>query len=166
VGSSDDPNTCTPTFLPEAVVRLVDLGPRVRPTEAGPLILSSSELDHLTSSDAGRRGAAPDRTRSSSPGSAGKATAQPFGGGAIARWEAVATWGASNGSSGRRGVQVIDSAAGMWLVEPLGLGLMASPTTPSVLWRLLTALLPSDDELGRAADTSKRRPGEPPLDGV
>jgi hypothetical protein len=150
-----------PAFLPEAIARLVGLGPRHRSVDAGPILLSPALLDDLTSPDAARRDTALNPVRSSAPHSMGQVTAQALGGRVIARWEAVATWEASRGSSGRRGIHVIDTTAGLWLVEPLSVDLLASPTTPSVVWRLLTTLLPRDDELGYSP--GGRRPARPML---
>jgi hypothetical protein len=44
---------------------------------------------------------------------------------------------------------VLDSDAGLWLVVGDGATVDLWPTTPTVVLRLLCALLPTDQELGR-----------------
>lgn len=64
------------------------------------------------------------------------------------RWTATATWSRPDGPSGRQ-VDVLDhSPVGLWLLEPAADRTVAWPTTPTMVWRALCTLLPSDDELG------------------
>jgi hypothetical protein len=154
-----------PTFLPEAVARLVGLGPRPRLTDVVPVLLSPTVLDDLTDPDPERRAAASDWLRSTAPGATEQTAAEALGTRILSRWEAVVTWDAQRRRSpGRRGLHVIDTPAGLWLVEPVGSNLLASPTTPSVVWRLLTTLLPRDDELD--FPSGGRQAERPTLDGV
>lgn len=136
-----------PSFLPEAVARLVGLGPRPRVLDAAPMRLTAATVDELTSGDPARRAAARGRLLDAASVEGERATAEALGAGTRRRWEAVITWDPAPGAAGKRAVHVIDTTAGLWLLDPAGEGLLAAPTTPTGIWRLLTILLPRDREL-------------------
>lgn len=126
-----------PTFLPAMLVRVVGLGPRPRLTGAAPVPASPELVDQLTDPDPARRAAA-------TAGLAG-----PAGSMEVRRdWSAQASWSPAAESSGVRAVRVLDTAAGMWLVEAHQDRVMLFPTTPTAVWRALVGLLPTDPELG------------------
>lgn len=138
-----------PSFLPEALARLVGLGPGPRLEGAAPVRLTVRTINQLTGSDPRARSAAAEQLRRAAAGTDQQATAQALGGGVRCRWEAVVTWPAAAGVAGRRALHVLDTPAGPWLLEPAGAGLLAWPTTPTTVWRALTTLLPRDHELLR-----------------
>jgi hypothetical protein len=135
-----------PGFVPEQLARVVGLGPRPRAPAAGPLELETRLLDELTAADPGRRTGALRRVLDTSPEAAG-ALARTLATGFQARWEAVMRWLPAPRSAGQRAVQVIDTATGLWAVEPGCAGLAVWPTTPTAVWRRFVTLLPRDDEL-------------------
>jgi len=140
---------CHPVFLPEAIARITALGPRPRTPRLVPLRLQQAEIDGLTSPDRevrtsareelARVGLSPD-----AHDAVCSITAAP-----ASRWELVVRWDPAPRSAGRRGLHVIDSAAGLWLLEPVGPELVAWPVTPTTVWRLLISSLPQDEELRR-----------------
>jgi hypothetical protein len=143
-----------PSFLPEAVARVVGLGPRPRLTGTVPVLLDVPTMDALAGPDHERRAAATDQLLATATRAEEQATARALGGGILCRWEAVMTWDPARDSQGRQAMHVVDTPSGMWLLEPAGDRLLASPTTPTVVWRLLIGLLPRDRELD-----PRHRPG-------
>jgi hypothetical protein len=135
-----------PGFVPEQLARVVGLGPRPRVPAAGRLELGTGLLDELTAADPGRRTDALRRVLDGRPEAAG-AVARALAAGFQARWEAVMRWLPAPGSAGQRAVQVIDTATGLWEMEPGGTGVAVWPTTPTAVWRRFVTLLPRDGEL-------------------
>lgn len=138
-----------PSFLPEALARLVGLGPGPRLEGAVPVRLTVQTVNQLTGSDPQARSTAAEHLRRAAADTDQQATAQSLGSGVRRRWEAVVTWPPAAGAAGRRALHVLDTPAGLWLLEPAGAGLLAWPTTPTTAWRALTTLLPQDGELAR-----------------
>lgn len=74
-------------------------------------------------------------------------------GGVRARWRAGVWWNSHQESPEARSLEVIDSEAGLFLVSHLPRGdrryrrVLLRPITPSQVWRLLCALLPSPQEV-------------------
>lgn len=150
-----------PSFVPEAVARLAALGPRPRSdgSARSPVVLDPAALDDMTGPNAELRSKAARRLLLAASGSAprGKGTqpdVQAVDGGILRRWEAIMTWDPAHDSRGRRAMHVIDTPVGMWLLEPARDRLLASPVTPTAVWRLLVGLLPHDRELH-----ARHRPG-------
>jgi hypothetical protein len=137
-----------PSFMPERLARIVGLGPRPRAPAARPVELGTELLDELTASDPGRRAGALQRLVNSGPEDA-QALARALTSGFRSRWEVVVRWLPAPGSTGQRAMHVIDTETTLWAVEPGGTGLVAWPTTPTAVWRLLVTLLPRDEELAR-----------------
>ena len=106
-------------FLPAALARVNELGPRPRAEAAERRRLTAGEL------------------------------AQELAGRADLRrhWRVDARWPAAEGSPGVRHVEVLDTEGGLWLVVPDGDDVELWPTTPTTVWRLLSGLLPRDEEL-------------------
>ena len=99
--------------LPDAVSRLVDLGPRPRPAEAEPVSLS--EL---------------------------------LAGGIRRRWTLERTdLQADDGTLGGS-IEVVDTEAGLWVVEQGDDGL-ASPSNPTAVWRAMISLVRPSGGVGR-----------------
>jgi hypothetical protein len=135
-----------PGFVPDQLARVVGLGPRPRAPAAERLELGPALLDELTAADPGRRTGALRRLLDGHPGTAGP-VARALTTGLRARWEVVMRWLPAPGSAGQRAVQVIDTATGLWEVEPGGTGFAVWPTTPTAVWRRFVTLLPRDSEL-------------------
>ena len=127
-----------PDFVPEALARLNDVGPRPRPEGAGRLRVS---VAGLAAALATRDAAAAELT---GPDDDALRTIL-----AALRdhWRVEARWAAAEGSPGVRVVEVLDTDAGMWLVVPDGEHVELWPSTPTTVFRQLCALLPRDAEL-------------------
>lgn len=123
-----------PTFLPVMLARVVGLGPRPR-LGGEPRQATVDQLDQLTDPDPASRSTA--AARLSAPGLAELRS----------DWQLQAAWQPAEGSSGIRAFRVLDTPAGLWLVEPHEHRPMLFPTTPSAVWRRLVRLLPTDAEL-------------------
>lgn len=113
-------------FLPAALARMNELGPRPRPARSERLVRTSGELAELLAGPARDRRFA--RLRE--------------------HWRVDAGWEPAEGSAGRRGVEVVDTDDGLWLVVPDAPTVELWTVTPTTVWRLLAALLPRDEELG------------------
>jgi hypothetical protein len=122
-------------FAPEALSRLVDLGPRPRPDAPVRLRLAPGDLAALlaTGERPGRLG------RDAAEGAALDAIAA----GPTAHWRIVARFGERRG----RGIEVLDTPGGLWLVRPDGEEVELWPATPTTVFTALVELLPDDDEL-------------------
>ena len=131
-----------PMFLPAAIARIVRLGPRPRIPAAEPLQVRPELLDRLTSHHSGVR---EDAARELPPG----ATAAALASGLRLDWSVRASWTGLRDSLGGRTLRVLDTVAGLWLVEPGGGAMVVWPTTPTAVWRALVLLLPRDVELSR-----------------
>ncbi len=100
--------------LPDAVSRLVDLGPRPRPAEAEPVSLSKLLAD-----------------------------------GACRHWTLERTdLQADDGTLGGS-IEVVDTEAGLWVVEQGDDGLVASPSNPTAVWRAMISLVRPSGGVGR-----------------
>jgi len=146
-----------PDFLPEAVARITRLGPRRGPAAVVPLRLRLPEIEELTSPDPADRAAAVERLAAAGLSENACNGARSLATGLVGRWELMLRWTPAPGSAGRRGIHVIDSDAGLWLLEPAGSDLLAWPVTATAIWRLLIRSLPGDDELGSGAAGPRRR---------
>jgi hypothetical protein len=124
-------------FLPAALARMNELGPRPRIEPAVRLRFDVSELLELLA----RR-----RDTRHRPEPEGAAVA-PLLSGLREHWRAEARWPSAPDSPGRRVVEVIDTEAGLWLVVPDEPTVELWPTTPTDVWMQLAGLLPRDEEL-------------------
>ena len=124
-------------FLPAALARMNELGPRPRIEPAVRLRFDVSELLELL---ARRR----DTRHRPEPEGAAVATLLS---GLREHWRAEARWPPARDSPGRRVVEVIDTEAGLWLVVPDEPTVELWPTTPTDVWMQLAGLLPRDEEL-------------------
>jgi hypothetical protein len=130
-----------PTFLPVALVNLVGLGPRPRLPDPSPALLAPPVLDELLDRDgAGREQAARRLAAAARIEDSSWLRALVTGGRRM--WGADARWG-----SGSRGLQVLDTAVGIWLIEGTNDGVALRPTTPTEVWRRLVGLLPRQTEV-------------------
>jgi hypothetical protein len=125
-------------FVPEALARLNDVGPRPRFEPAIALSLTPSALAQLLAGGPRPAGATAEEERALA---------------SIARtrrehWRVTARWTAGEDAIGERGVEVLDTDDGVWLVTPGEDAVELLPSTPSTVFLLLTALLPDDGELG------------------
>ena len=124
-------------FLPAALARMNELGPRPRVERAVRLRFEVPELLELLA----RRRDSRDR-----PEPDASAVAALLAG-LREHWRAEARWPPAQGSAGRRVVEVIDTEAGLWLVVPDEPTVELWPTTPTDVWRQLAGILPRDEEL-------------------
>lgn len=135
-----------PSLLPEALARLVDLGPRPRAIRAEPLRLGVGGLDRLLEDGAEAAGAVLGASASTGTLNAASSLAA----GLRRRWRLSAAWELDGGERAGAAVEAVDTDAGIWLLEGEGDGLIAWPVTPSLIWRLIVRLV-----MRRAADGSR-----------
>jgi hypothetical protein len=124
-------------FLPAALARMNELGPRPRIEPAVRLRFEVPELLELLA-----RG----RDARSRPEPDASAVATLLAG-LREHWRAEARWPPAPDSPGRRVVEVIDTEAGLWLVVPDEPTVELWPATPTGVWTLLAGILPRDEEL-------------------
>jgi hypothetical protein len=126
-----------PTFLPVALVNLVGLGPRPRLPAPGPARLAPPVLDELLDRDAtGREPAA--RLLAAAAGIDDPSWVRALVTGGRRMWGADARWAA-----GSRGLQVLDTAVGIWLIDSGSAEMALRPSTPTEVWKRLVGLLPA-----------------------
>ena len=127
-------------FVPDALARLNDLGPRAGREAAPRLRLAAGELAELLAGGQGPPGwrlAGEER----------RVAAQGLVDGLREHWRVEARWRPSPSSPGVRSLEVVDTDGGLWRVVPDGADVELWPASPTEAWRELTALLPRDDEL-------------------
>lgn len=129
-----------PSLLPEALARLVDLGPSPRAIRAEPLRAGESDLDRLLEGEPG--GAAPGASPSCDAFGASSPASGPR-----RRWRLSTRWSLDDGRSGGAALEAIHTDDGIWLLEGEGDRLMAWPVTATTVWRLIVRLV-----MRRAAD--------------
>ncbi len=142
--------TVHPTFLPAGLWRVLGMGPRPR-TDAEPVQVPVHLFERMLGNDLELREAAVDRLLSGGGVDANHPVLRALAGTDWTRWNAAVEWEAPQGRRGRRALTVLDTAAGVWLIEDAGPHGVVWPSTPTVVWRALTLLLPGDDELNRSA---------------
>jgi hypothetical protein len=123
-------------FVPDALARINDVAPRPRVEPAVRIRLSVPDLATVLA------------TRDP----AGAATDEPEALAALLEslrehWRAEARWSPAEGSPGLRSLEVLDTAAGLWLVIPDDPSVELWPTTPTAVFRALCGLLPFDHEV-------------------
>jgi hypothetical protein len=125
-------------FLPDALARVNDLGPRPRIEPARTIAIAPGDLATAiaTRSAAGAGLAEEDRELL-------QATLDVL----REHWRVEARWEPSPESPGVRVVEVVDTDAGMWSVIPDGRRVELWPTTPTKVFRALGGLLPRDHEI-------------------
>jgi len=127
-------------FLPVALARANDLGPRPRLEPAIRLSFTADELARLLA----------ERDPAAVPPGAEAAALRTLLQELCEHWRVEVRWTPSPQSPGVRVVEAIDTNAGLWLVVPDGPTVELWPTTPTIVFRQLTALLPSSEELAGA----------------
>lgn len=136
-----------PTFLPASLARIVRLGPRPRlPAGTPEMELPARRLAALMAIDPARRrqareALAADSEQQAHPLVASLLTA-PW-----TVWGIDVSWSAKGDAPRGRALRVADIDAGMLRIESTAGTATLMPTTPTELWRRLTLLLPTDDEL-------------------
>jgi hypothetical protein len=128
--------TVPPDAVPGLVARTVRLGPRKVPSSRGRRAVPPGQADDLVHPDPHRRLAAFE---------AAGATERHFA------WRLQTVWPDTSTATGLtgRGLAVLDGPDGLFSVEEDdtgGRGEVLVPTTASVLWRVLTSLLPVVEE--------------------
>ena len=114
-----------PAYLPVVLARMNDLGPRPRADRPERHRFAAGELAQLLAT----RG----------PGTLAATLRE--------HWRVELSWAPSPESPGVRALEVVDTDEGIWLVVPDGAGVELWPSTPTMVFRLLTGLLPRDHEL-------------------
>jgi hypothetical protein len=120
-----------PAFLPDALARMNDLSPRPRVEPAVRLRYAPGALAQIL---AGAEEAA-------------EPAARMLADTLREHWRVEASWAPARNSPGVRALEVLDTGAGIWLVIPDDPSVELWPTTPTMVFRLLTGLLPRDHEL-------------------
>jgi hypothetical protein len=129
-------------FLPDALARVNDLGPRPRIEPARTISLTPGDL------------AAAIAERSASVAGLDELSRELLQNTLDVlreHWRIESRWQPSAESAGVRVVEVIDTDAGMWSLVPDGSTVELWPTTPTKVFRALGGLLPRDHELGTQA---------------
>jgi hypothetical protein len=130
------------TFVPDALARMNDVAPRPRVQPAVRLRYAPGDLARiLATRDADEAG----RLAGDEEGAA--AAARTLVGALREHWRVEAAWEPGPESPGVRALEVLDTDAGVWLVIPDGPSVELWPSTPTMVFRLLTGLLPRDHEL-------------------
>ena len=134
--------TVVPTaFLPDALARLNDLTPRPRVERGVELRLTPGQLASVL---AGAPDGGIDDDDAANALRSIAATKREH-------WRVDVAWEPADDAPATRGVEVIDTDDGLWLIQPGDDDVAVWPTTPTVVFRLLCGLLPHNDELARSA---------------
>ena len=131
-----------PAFLPDMLARMNEVAPRPRVEPAVRLRYGAGELARvLAGRDAAEaaRLAGPDEQAAAAAGTLIRELRE--------HWRVEVSWDAAPGSPGMRSLEVLDTDAGVWLVIPDGGSVELWPSTPTMVFRLLTGLLPVDREI-------------------
>jgi hypothetical protein len=135
-----------PIFLPAGLAKVVQLGPRLRPV-AVPVQVKPELLELLTDSNPAVREAAADRLVDSAPNREVESAMRAMIVGLHRSWYVATEWVGPDGTPGSRALHVLDTDAGLWVVEPRTEVSVVWPTTPTAVFRALTRLLPNDNDL-------------------
>jgi hypothetical protein len=126
-------------FLPDALARVNDLGPRPRIEPARTIAIAPGDLANAIATRSAAGAGLPEDERE---------LLQTTLDGLREHWRVEARWEPSPESPGVRVVEVVDTDAGMWSVIPDGSRVELWPTTPTKVFRALGGLLPRDHEIG------------------
>jgi hypothetical protein len=113
-------------FVPYALTRLNDLGPRPDTRLASPIRFAPGVLAQLVATNSPELQA---RVRE--------------------HWRVDAVWRGPEGDFAGRSVEVLDTSEGLWLIAPAAAEVELTHVRPAEVFRLLCALLPSAAELTR-----------------
>ena len=113
-------------FLPDALARLNDLGPRPEVRLASPIRFAPGVLAQLVATNG--------------PELQGRVREH---------WRVDAVWHGPGGDVGGRSVEVLDTSEGLWLIVPVAGEVELTHVRPAEVFRLLCGLLPSAAELAR-----------------
>ena len=131
-----------PAFLPDMLARMNDVAPRPRVEPAVRLRYGPGELARVLAArdaaEAARR-AGPDKQAAAAAARLVRELRE--------HWRVEVSWDPAPGSPGVRALEVLDTDAGVWLVIPDGAAVELWPSTPTMVFRLLTGLLPLDHEI-------------------
>lgn len=136
-------------FLPDALARLNDVGPRPRIEPALRLRLAPGALAGiLATRDLAAAAAAVGDDDDEHEHE--RAAVRELVSTLREHWRVESRWDPGPESAGGRTLEVLDTGAGMWLVVPDGSAVELWPSTPTTVWRGLCNLLPDIGELAQA----------------
>jgi hypothetical protein len=135
--------TVHPTLLPMAIARVVRLGPHKDPGRE-PLHLPRELYDGLLGADPAERRRAADGLFASASDPPLSAVVECLVTGPWRLWAATLTWTTPQGDPGVHTLQVVDTSAGLCLVDTGWRDSTIWPTSATGIWRQLTLLLPDE----------------------
>jgi hypothetical protein len=125
-------------FVPHALARLNDLGPRPRIPGAPHIVLAPGALAEAV---AARSAAAAQLPREHAH------ALDESRRGLREHWRVESRWRPASGSTGTRAIEVLDTEAGLWLVVPDDPTVELWPTTPTNVFRALCEIAPYDHDV-------------------
>lgn len=141
--------TVSPGFVPEGIARFVRLGPRPWPS-AEPLEVSLEAFEELFSEDAARRQVAAREVVFEDDDRPLRSVVDLLAAGPWHVWTAEMSWTRGDGSTDGRSVHAVDTDAGMCLVAAAEETVTLVALPPREIWRLLTRMLPDEDDLSQS----------------
>ena len=126
------------SFVPALLARITRLGPR-RTRATGDVPVSAAWIEAVMDAEIdGRHSAWEELQAASNPGLRDAVRA-----GSLWAWTLDCAWPAAEDEPGQRRLVVVDGAAGTWIHD----GHALVPASAREVWRVLTRILPDDDEL-------------------
>lgn len=138
--------TSPPAAFPITIARLVGLSPRPR-IPFVPWRMPIELADDALHEDEGRRRDAVYRIAEAVDDAATRAFAEVIAVGPWWYWTLTVRWAGASGREDERALHILDSQDGMAMLLPFDDRIAAEPTNPSDVFRLLTAILPGDEDL-------------------
>lgn len=142
--------TLLPEHVPTVVAAVVRLGPRARWNEQVRLETvqaTRADIDAVLSEHHREREAGV-RALCTAAGPSMSAWGEALRSGPWRAWHAEVVWEIPGGEVAGRGIVAVDTEQGILIAEPTADdGVLLRPTSPTVIWRAITRLLPSDGEI-------------------
>lgn len=135
-----------PDFFPVSVARLVGLSPRPT-TSFQPWRMPPHLVHDLFGDDADRRATAAGTITATIDDAPTTSYADGLARGPWWYWTLSVRWPNTPGSDGERSLHVVDSQQGMAIMSLSDDLIAVDPTGPSEVFRLLTVILPGDEEV-------------------
>ena len=138
-----------PAAFPISIARLVGLSPRPR-LPFVPWRMPVEMVDDTQHEDDDRRREAVGRIVETVDDAGARAFTEVLVDGPWWYWTLTVRWAGASGREDERTLHIVDSQAGMAMLLLSDGRIAAEPTNPTDVFRLLTAILPRDDELATA----------------